>query len=117
MISCLFSSFNLTVKLDKPFDLKAGKLVASKCVEVKWNKVESGACFVKYDVKLKDAFGNQLYNKIVYNSGELNLCSLSDIATIANVELMVSFKSTHKSATAKVSETPITTPAPSTSRK
>ena len=110
-------SFNLTVKLDKTFNLKAGKLVASKCVEVKWNKVESGACFVKYDVKLKDAFGNQLYNKIVYNIGELKMCNLSDIATIANVELMVSFKSTYKNIIAKVSETPITTPAPPTTRK
>ena len=109
--------FYLTVKLDKPFDLKAGKLSASKCVEVKWNKVESGACFVKYDVKLKDAFGNHLHNKIVYNIGETKICNLSDIANIANVDLMVSFKSTYKNITAKVSETPITTPAPSTPRK
>ena len=105
------------MKLDKTFNLKAGKIAASKCVEVKWDKVESGACFVKYDVKLKDAFGNQLYNKILYNIGELKMCNLSDIATIANVELMVSFKSTYKNITAKVSETPITTPAPPTTRK
>ena len=105
------------MKLDKSFDLKARNLASSKCVEVKWNKVESGACIVKYDVKLKDAFGNQLYNKILYNIGEMTMCNLSDIATIANVELMVSFKSTYKNITAKVSETPITTPAPPTTRK
>ena len=105
------------MKLDKPFDLKAGKLVASKCVEVKWNKVESGACFVKYGVKLKDAFHNQLYNKFGYNIGEMRICNLRDFASVTNVGLTVSFKNTYKTINANVTDQSITIPSPTATGK
>ena len=54
MTACPFpfvmQSFCLAVKLEVDFGLKARKIREAKCVEVKWNKVESGACYVKYEV-------------------------------------------------------------------
>ena len=63
--------FCTVVKLDKPFNIKAEKLSKDRCVEVKWNKAESGACYVKYEVKFKNSSGNYLYTETVYNIAEM----------------------------------------------
>ena len=74
------------------FGLKAGKIGGAKCIEVKWNKVETGACYVKYEVVLKSASESNVYGKTGYNIG---------------------VKSTSRNVTAKVSNTPLHTATPS----
>ena len=98
---------SLTVKLNKPLDLKAVRLVESNCIDIKWNKVESGACTVKYDVKLKDASGKYCHNKTGYNIREMKICNVKDFANITHVEMMASFKN----VTSKASNANITTQA------
>ena len=96
---------SLTVKLDKPLDLKAVRLVESNCIDIKWNKVESGACIVKYDVKLKDASGNYYHNKVGYNIREMKFCNVTDFDIITNVEMVVNFKNvTSKGSEANIVE-------------
>ena len=92
--------------------MKAGKIGGAKCIEVKWNKVESGACYVKYEVALKSASGSNKYSNSGYNIGEMTVCSFLSFSNVTDVQLTVRFKSTSRSATAKVSDTPLTTPTP-----
>ena len=109
--------FFVAVKLNKPYHLRAGKIVQDKCVEVKWNKLESGACFVKYDVKLYDASRKQIYNKKGNNIGEMKICNLTKFDDISDVQLTVNFKTLSKSIAAKVSNSPIPSAATVTSGK
>ena len=94
------------------FGLKAGKIGGAKCIEVKWNKVEAGACYVKYEVVLKSASGIGEYSNSGYNIGEMTMCSFLTYSNVTDVQLTVSFKSTSRNVTAKVSDTPLTTPTP-----
>ena len=91
--------------------LKVGKRGGAKCIEVKWNKVESGACYVKYKVVLKSASGSNEYNNSGYNIGEMT-CSFLTFSSVTDVQLTVTFKSTSRNVTAKVSDTPLTTTTP-----
>ena len=113
----LCNGFSLAVKVDKPYYLRAGKITESKCVEVKWNKLESGACFVKYDVKLYDASKKQIYNKKGHNFGEMKICNLTKFKDISDVQLTVKFKTLSKSIAAKVSNSPIPSAATVTKGK
>ena len=97
------------------FGLKAEKIVASKCVEVKWNKAESGACYVKYEIVLRNASGSDIRNETGYNIGEIMMCNLPSTRSITNVQLKVSFKATSKNATANVTEVPFSTKSPTVS--
>ena len=87
------------------FGLTAGKFGGAKCIEVKWNKVESGACYVKYEVVLKSASGIDEYSNSGYNIGEMAMCSFLTYSNVTDVQLTVSFKSTSRNVTAKVSDT------------
>ena len=112
-LSLHFMQFShLAVKLDMDFGLKARKLGGATCVEVKWNKVEAGACYVKYDVVLKNASGRKEYGKAGYNIGKMTMCSFLSFSNVTDVQLTVSFKSTSRNVTSKVSNTPLTTPTP-----
>jgi len=108
------ASTNVTVllKLDMDFGLKAGRIGGAKCIEVKWNKVQAGACYVKYEVVLKNASGNNEYVKAGYNIGEMTMCSFLNFSSVTDVQLTVSFKSTSRYVTTKVSGTQLTTPIP-----
>ena len=101
---------HLAVKLDMDFGLKAGKIGGAKCIEVKWNKVEAGACFVKYEVVLKNASGSDEYSYSRYNIGEMTMCRFLTFSSVTDVQLTVSFKSTSRIVNTKVSDTPLTTP-------
>ena len=90
------------VNLDTPLDFKARKQPAGKCVEMKWRKFESGACVVKYNVRLKNTLASFLYTKDGFNIGEMKICNLLAYDYITLVQLTVSFKSVNKSAIAKV---------------
>ena len=95
------------------FGLKAGRAGGGGgCFEVKWNKVESGACYVKYEVVLKSASGSNEYNYSGYNIAEINECSILTYSNVTDVQLTVRFKSTSRNVTAKVSDSPLTTPTP-----
>ena len=94
------------------FGLKAGKIGGATCVEVKWNKVESGACYVKYEVLLKNASGSNEYGNSGYNIGKMTMCRFATYSNVTDVQLTVSFKSTSRNVTAKVSDTPLTTQTP-----
>ena len=94
------------------FGLKAGKIGGAKCIEVKWNKVGSGAYYVKYEVVLKSASGSNEHSYSEYNIGKTTMCSFLNFSNVTDVQLTVSFKSTSRNVTAKVSDTPLTTPAP-----
>ena len=90
-------------KTEKRIDLKVVRLVESNCIDIKWNKVESGACIVKYDVKLRDASGKYYHNKSGYNIREMKICNVKDFANITNVEMMASFKNvTSKASNANI---------------
>ena len=104
------------MKLDKQLDLRAGKLDADKCIEVKWNKVERGACFVRYDVTFKNMCGNYLHSETGYNAGEMKVCNLTAYANITDVQLIVSFKSNSRTVTTRVLEAPITSSPRTTGR-
>ena len=113
MFLCFEKSSQLAVKLDMDFGLKAGKLGRAGCVEVKWNKVESGACYVKYEVVFKNASGSNEYSYSGYNIGEIAKCSFLTFSSVTDFQLTVSFKSTSRNVTAKVSNTPLHTATPS----
>ena len=105
---------DIAVKLDMEFGLKARKIGGGICVEVKWNKVEAGACYVKYEVVLKNASGSIEYDKAGYNIGEMTMCRFLTFGSVIDVQLTVSFKSTSKTIITKISDTPLTTPTPTT---
>ena len=99
------------MKLDADPNLRARK-PAPNCVEVKWNRAESGACFVKYEIQFKNA-SHVITTKVAYNTGWTASCFLPGMVNITNVQLTLSFKRTRKTFTAKVSERPIpTAPVP-----
>ena len=109
-----FNHFLFLVKLEGNSNLHAGKVIVDSCVEVKWTKAESGACYVKYEVKLKSASGAVVYTEAGYNIDEIKKCKIPGNVNITDVEMTMSFKSTSKVFTAKVSEKPIpTTSVPS----
>ena len=100
--------------LDNDFDLEAGYNLESKCVEVKWNKAESGACYVKYEVVFKNVSGNYIFYDFGYNIGQMKKCSFPNNTNITEVRLKVSFRSASKTVTAKVSTKVPTTASAST---
>ena len=93
------------MNLDNNFELKAERLLTLRCVEVKWNQVQSGECYVKYTVTLKDASGNNLYSKARYNNRQMKVCNAPMYNTATFAELKVSFKNTSKNFTASISGT------------
>ena len=88
-------------KIGHGFCVKAGKVGGAKCVEVKRNKVESGACYVKYEVVLKSASGSNVYSEAGYNIGEMTMCSSLTFSSVTDVQLTVSFKPTSRHLTVK----------------
>ena len=92
------------------FGLTAGKIGGAGCVQVQWNKVESGACYVKYEVVLRNASGGYQNSDSGYNIGEMKICSFETFSNATDVQLTVSFKATSTNVTANVSDTPISTP-------
>ena len=92
--------------MNQPFHVKALRVAKDRCIEVKWNKTESGACYVNYEVKFKNASGNYLYTETGYNIAEIQKCNLTNILDITDVQLTVSFKTTKKNFTAKVFREP-----------
>ena len=94
------------------FGLKAGKNGA--CIEVKWNRVQAGACYVKYEVVFRNASRNFLSCETGYNIGEMMMCNLSSYIVITYVQLTVSFKATFKNFTANVTEATISSQVPTT---
>ncbi|XP_065054129.1 uncharacterized protein LOC135682953 isoform X2 [Rhopilema esculentum] len=113
--SSLARDTNVTVllNLDGNPNLQARKINVDSCVEVKWTKAESGACYVKYEVRLKNASGT-VYTETGYNIDEIKKCKIQGNVNITDVEMTMSFKSTSKVFTAKVSETPIPLTLPPT---
>ena len=93
--------------MSHPFDLKAKKVAATKCIEVNWIKAESGVCYVKYEVIFIDASRKILHAGAGYNIHRLKICNLNAYTNATSVRFRVSFKGTEK-----VSEIPISTPAP-----
>ena len=94
------------------FGLKAGGIGA--CVEVKWNRVQAVACYVKYEVAFRNTSRGVLSSETGYNIGEMMMCNSSSNIIITYVQLTVSFKNTFKNFTTKVTEAPISTPVPTT---
>ena len=74
--------------------------------------MESGACYIKYEVVLKNASGSEEYVKSGYNIGKMTMCSFLTFSNVTDVQLTVSFKSTSRNVTTKVSDTLLTTPSP-----
>ena len=100
-------SFHVVVKLDMDFGLKAGKTGGARCVQVQWNKVQSGACYVKYEVVLRNPSGGYQYSDSGYNIGEMTICSDATFSNVSDVHLTVRFKATSTNVSANVSDTPI----------
>ena len=94
------------------FGLKAEEVGA--CVEVKWNRVQAGACYVRYEVILTNASSGVISSDNGYNIGEIMMCNLPNNIIITYVELTVSFKTASINVTANVTEATISTPVPTT---
>ena len=94
------------------FGLKAEEVGA--CVEVKWNRVQAGACYVKYEVVLRNTLSGVISSETGYNIGEMMMCNLPNNNSITYVELTISFKTASINVTANVTETPISTTVPTT---
>lgn len=90
------------VKLNHPLNITAKKILATSCIKVKWNRVVSGACFVQYQMKFKNASGSDLYNQTGFNIGEMNICNVTAFFDITYVQLLVNFKNITNNITAKV---------------
>ena len=105
------SSF-VAVKLDMDFGVKAGKILGTRCVNVRWNKMEAGACYVKYEVVLRNSSGGYQYRDSGYNIGEMTMCSFATFSNVTDAQLIVSFKATSINVTTNVSDTPISTSTP-----
>ena len=101
-LSNLFSLY-LKVNLNSSFDLRVEKLSASRCVEVRWNLTQAGACYVKYNVILKDASGARLFTSSGYQLHLLRMCSKRIFNSVSDVQLNVSFKNKFTIVTTKVS--------------
>ena len=97
------------------FGLRAGKGATSNCVEVKWNKAESGACYVKYEVVLRNESGSDLRGETGYNIGQLMICNLSSNSKVTYAQLTVSFRAISTNVTANIAEALISTRASTTS--
>ena len=91
------------MNLDKSFDLRAKKLFSSRCVEVRWNLTQSGACYVKYNVILKDASRANLLSLTGYQIRRLRTCNALIFDSVNDVQLNVSFKNRFTVVTTKVS--------------
>ena len=110
---CIF----ITANLDAVPNPQAGK-PSTGCVRVKWNKIASGNCFVKYEVQYKDNAGTVRYTNDGTNIGETRRCRIPAGVNITQVQLKISFKSVAKNFTINVLEGAIpTTPAPTTKPK
>ena len=105
-------SSHSAVKLDMDLGLKAGKI--GSCIQVKWNRGQVDACYVKYEVVFRNASRGVVSSETGYNIGEMMMCNLSSNIIITYVQLTVSFKTTSKNFTANVTESPINTQVPTT---
>ena len=103
-------SSHVVVKLDMDFGLKAGKIIGTRCVNVRWNKKEAGACYVKYEVVLRNASGGYQFSDSGYNIGEMTMCSFATFSNVTDVKLTVTFKASSTNVTASIFDTPISTP-------
>ena len=106
-------SSHLAVKLDMDIGLKAEK-VRANCVEVKWKRVQAGACYIKYEVVFRNASRSVIRSETGYNIVEMMNCNSPSNRNITYIDLTVSFKTTSKNFTTQVTETPINTPVPVT---
>ena len=103
-------SSHVVVKLDMDFGLKAGKSGGARCINVQWNKLRAGACYVKYEVVLRNASGGYEYSASGYNIGQMSICNFAKFKNVTDVQLTVTFKATSINVTASVADTPISTP-------
>ena len=109
---CVMQSSHIAVELDRDIGLRAGQIGA--CVEVKWNKVQAGACHVRYEVILRNSSSGVISSETGYNIGEMMMCDLRSNRYITFVDLTVSFKAASNNFTANVTEPPVSSPAPVT---
>ena len=97
-----------TVNLDTPSNLQAKKIAEASssmyCIEIKWKEQQSGLCFVKYEVSMRDASNVTKFTKVDYNAGNMTKCGIPVKINITEVQLIMSFKTSKKSSTAKVRE-------------
>ena len=84
---------------------KAGK-PSIGCVSVKWNKIASGACFVRYEVQYKDSAGRVKYTSHGTNIGETRQCNIPTGVNISQVRLRIIFHSIAKNFNVNVLEGP-----------
>jgi len=90
------------LKLEEPLNLKAERLSNGTCVKVNWKKIKSGACKVKYLVKLKDPYGKEVDKSYGYNIGAMKMCNILPHEHVTHVELTVQFRRVMKTVTAIV---------------
>ena len=99
---CIF----ITANLDAAINPQAGK-PSTGCVRVKWNKIASGTCSVKYEVQFKDNTGTVRYTNDGTNIGEKTQCNIPNGVNISQVQLKISFKSVVKNFNVNVLEGPL----------
>ena len=76
--------------------------------------MQAGACYVRYEVILRNASSGVISSETGYNIGEMMMCDLPNNISITYAELTVSFKTASINFTANVTEATISTPVPST---
>ena len=80
---------------------------STDCVRVKWNKIASGTCSVKYEVQFKDSTGTVRYTNGGTKIGEKTQCNIPAGVNISQIRLKISFKSVAKNFNVNVLEEPL----------
>ena len=94
--------FYLIVKLANFYGLRAERITAFKCIDVFWNQIQSGACYVQYNVTLKDASGAYLYSSGRYNNRNIRVCDTPTYNRAHYAQLTVSFKNQTSNTTTRI---------------
>ena len=108
MTSCLISNAYAIVGLNDPIQMTATMLIELGCLEVMWNKINSGACYVRFDLVLKTGSGASVFKRTGHNIYKVRICDMQAVIKVANVQLIVSFRNAVRYVSLNVSQEPTT---------
>ena len=80
------------MNLNRTFGLRVEKFAVSKCINVSWDQIPSGACVVRYNVTLKDVSEAYLSSEVSYNNKNVEICNRPGFDRVYYVQLIVSFR-------------------------
>ena len=87
------------VALEQHLNVTAKILSPGRCVEVKWIKIESADCAIKYEVTLKDSIGAEIEKSHGYNIASMKMCNILPKIRVISVQLTAQFRTVSKTVT------------------